>query len=664
MINHSMPSLLLVLAFVAMGWRSGEMEIKMTGLTNLQLSVIKSLKNNGDIQQEGNTVKATMYVIPSELGTIEAAGISYEITIPDMKSFCDSFWTKQKTHAVHSDAYHSTDEILSLMDSLANAFPSICRKIALGTSTNGRELCMLKISKDVSIHGNKAQICFDAGIHGDEIGGPENLIRFAKFLCTSYSTDTAISSMINSREIFIYCMVNPDGRDSMSRYNGNGIDCNRNEGYMWSGEDGTDAPFSQAETRALRTAMLSHQFAIQMSYHSGAIEILYPWGWSGSSSPDVAHHKVLSALYMSSSGYSGNYNNCSSYADYPTHGETVDYAYGTMGTAVFTFELSKNKEFPADSIAYYYNLNLSAVKKMIQYAGYGISGILTDSSNGNPVAAMLFCGSSFPFYSDSGLGDYHKFVKAGTYSLIVKANGYKSKTVSVTAQDAGVTETDILLQPDTMAKKCYGYRVITIDSATGNTYTALGMPDSQTCVLRRGSADSVTGITIDMQYPVADSTGNEIFVYVYGTTSTYTCYAGQSPDGPWKMLGTGTKSDSFDLSAGSLSYARYIRIKGTNCGLDAVAGSWKYRDATGTYGSCRSLPHYSAVISVHQSNGYVKFEMKDSNLPFRIFDMKGRCCYSDRFNNGACFWLSPARGVYMFETIGGSGLSAIRFLVR
>jgi hypothetical protein len=658
-------SIVVALVSLSFGWRDNEMEIKMSNLTKSQLARLRALNLDGDVWQNGNAAKATMYAIPSELSGLDAAGLSYTITIADMKEHYKDFWAKRKTHGAHSDAYHSAAEIISLMDSLVTAFPSICKKIKLGTSNNGVELSMLKISKNVSVHENEAQICFDGGIHGDEIGGPENLIRFARLLCTSYATDTAIASLINSREIFLYCMVNPDGRVKNDRGNYKGIDCNRNHGYMWSAEDTSTAPYSEPETKALRTAISANRFAIQISYHSGTIEILYPWGWSGTANPDQAHHKKLSSLYMSSSGYSGSYKNCSSFDDYPTHGETVDYTYGAMGAVGLTFELSENKEPPADSISYYYNLNLPAMKKMIEYAGYGIAGLITDSANGNPVAATIYAGSSFPFYSDSGLGDYHKFVNAGTYSLVVSANGYISKTVSVTAQDAKTTTTNITLKEDTSARKCYGYRVICIDSASGNTYSALGAPDSKTCILRKGSIDSVIGITIDLQYPVVNATGNEIFVYISGTTSTYTCYAGQSPDGPWKSLGTGTKTDSFDLATGSLTTARYVRIIGKDCGIDAVAGSWAYNFDTkvkeGNYASNKEM----GIMTAFSANGKVRLQLKGAdNCDFKIFDARGRCRFASSFKSGICDWPGASHGVYMLETYRKGHSSPYRFVVK
>ena len=45
-----------------------------------------------------------------------------------------------------------------------------------------------------------------------------------------------------------------------------------------------------------------------------------------------------------------------------------------------------------------------------------------------------------------------------------------------------------------------------------------------------------------------------------GTPEGFTCYASISMDGPWKNLGQGTGTTSFDLATGLLEKARYIKI--------------------------------------------------------------------------------------------------------
>ncbi len=84
------------------------------------------------------------------------------------------------------DEWHTYQEIIDAADNLALTFPSICEKHIFGTSMGGREFAALKISDNVSVDENEAEVLFDGGIHGDEYCGAENIIRFARDICNDY----------------------------------------------------------------------------------------------------------------------------------------------------------------------------------------------------------------------------------------------------------------------------------------------------------------------------------------------------------------------------------------------------------------------------------------------------------------------------------------------
>jgi len=56
---------------------------------------------------------------------------------------------------------------------------------------------------------------------------------------------------------------------------------------------------------------------------------------------------------------------------------------------------------------------------MIEYAGYGLEGIVTDAVTGDPITAAVFVNDYYPAYSDPTAGDYHKYVLPGTYSITI-----------------------------------------------------------------------------------------------------------------------------------------------------------------------------------------------------------------------------------------------------
>ena len=265
------------------GWRAGEKEVKVIIENQSQSQQLHDLHLNGDFYSD----HAILYVIPVEYDRLINSGFTCEVLINDLNKHYKNFWKNK-------DAYHSYQEIIDLRDSLVTAFPSICTKTIYGTSVEGRELTAMKISDNVLTDENEAEVMFDGGIHGDEIGAAENCIRFAKMLCLEYGNDPTITDLIDTREIWIYLMVNPDGRENMSRYNANGVDLNRDWGYMWDAWGNSTGAYSQVESKALRACMSENQFVVHTTYHSGTEYVSYPWSYRSSWAPDKAHIDYLS----------------------------------------------------------------------------------------------------------------------------------------------------------------------------------------------------------------------------------------------------------------------------------------------------------------------------------------------------------------------------------
>ena len=147
------------------GWRVGEKQIRISTENPKQIELLNELKLNSDFPGPAFD-HIIAYVTSGELAKIEALGIPYEVEIEDLNTFNENFWGIE-------EAYHTYQEIIDLADSLATAFPSICTKIIFGYSLGNRQCAALKISDNVLIDEPEAEVLFDGGIHGDEVGGPE-----------------------------------------------------------------------------------------------------------------------------------------------------------------------------------------------------------------------------------------------------------------------------------------------------------------------------------------------------------------------------------------------------------------------------------------------------------------------------------------------------------
>jgi len=540
---------LFCLGLQAEGWRTGEMEVKVYLNQPADYETLYTFHYDGEVYPGF----ARMFLLPSELARIQESGLQTEILIGNLNEYYKDFWQTD-------DAYHSYDQMVALADSLVAAFPNICTKHIFGTSLENRQLAALKISDNSATDENEAEVMFDGGIHGDEIGGPENCIRFARDLCLAYGNDPTLTDLIDNREIWIYYMVNPDGRVHMQRENMNGVDLNRDYGYMWDAWSGSTGAYSQVETKALRNCAFDNQFVVHTTYHSGTEIVSYPWSYRPDASPDQAHIHQLAGIYSSQSGY-GYLEYGQGYSSmYAINGSTKDGNYGANGAISWSIEISMDKQPPASQIMQYYNYNKPSMIALIEYAGYGIQGTVKDAGTGNAIPALIFVNSYYPTTTDPVVGDYHKYILPGTYTVKVVANGYQSQTATnVVVTAGGATVKDFLLTPQAgqfAHRFCSSQIPDNNYSDEGKTFASLGPPDNVNYSIGKNG-----WCVLDLLTPIPDGAGPDIKVFEGDASPEgYTCYVGQSMDGPWHSLGAGTATMGFDIALSGLTEARYVKI--------------------------------------------------------------------------------------------------------
>ncbi len=538
-----------------MPWRPGEMEVKVVFNDPEQVQIVGSLGLKGDIY----TDHAWLYLTPPELLKLKQTGIPFTINVPDLNARSAGYGPAQVPAG-----YYTFEQIKAIADSLATNFPGICKKVVFGFTPQMKELAALKISDNVDVDENEAEILFDGGIHGDEVGGSQNIIQFARDLCLAYGTDNYITSLVNGREIWLYYCVNPFGREYMTRQNGNGIDINRDFGYAWGAEGDSQFPFSQPESRALRDCQYSNQFACYTNYHSGAEIIAYPWSYRYSPVPDNPHINNLAKIYADSSGYQGLPYGQGSIMMYLIQGSTKDFNYASLGSVAWSIEISLNKQPAAAYVQYYYTINKPAMLALIEQAGYGIEGTVTDAVTGIPINASVWVENNYPTYTDGEAGDFHKYMIPGVYNLRFTANGYISKLVNnVTVFNKQSTVVNVQLHPE---QSQYGYRtpvthIPFFDAQNpgdeGYSAACLGAPDHVNYSLGRDGY-----VIVDMLNPVVNEPGADITIFEGDESpESYNVYALTDMDSQWKLMGTGHGTSNFDLASTTLPEARFFVIK-------------------------------------------------------------------------------------------------------
>ncbi|MFW5706114.1 MAG: GEVED domain-containing protein, partial [Bacteroidota bacterium] len=207
------------------------------------------------------------------------------------------------------------------------------------------------------------------------------------------------------------------------------------------------------------------------------------------------------------------------------------------------------------------DINLQPCINMIEYAGYGVEGMVTDAQTGDPVAAVVYVGTTLPCYTDPVVGDFHKFIMPGTYNIKVKANGYQTKIISnVNVEEFQSTVVDVQLEPEehqSVYQVCASQRPDAYPEHQQPSWEVIGPPDNISYSL------GLDGwIVVDMQELVVDGQGSDLIVFEGDATPEgYEVYAGPTIDGPWTSIGQGSGTAEFDLEGSAISEARYFKIE-------------------------------------------------------------------------------------------------------
>ncbi len=147
--------------------------------------------------------------------------------------------------------YHSYTELTTEVAAVAAAHPDIVERFSIGTSYQGRQLWAVKISDNVTVDENEPEVMFDGTHHADEHMATEMTLHILHWLVDGYGVDPRITGIVNSREIWIVFLVNPDGAEydisggTFHHWRKNrqptpgstsiGTDLNRNYSYRWGG---------------------------------------------------------------------------------------------------------------------------------------------------------------------------------------------------------------------------------------------------------------------------------------------------------------------------------------------------------------------------------------------------------------------------------------------
>ena len=357
-----------------------------------QLSRIVSIDNF-----DGTTVSA--YANTSELEVLQSLGYYYSILHPstpakavNMASTTDQMrqWNRYPTY----------DTYVAFMQEFERDYPQLCHLDTIGYSIENRLILSLEIHPQQNSNGGAPQFFYSSTMHGDEVTGFYLMLRLIDTLLRGYANNEEIQHLVNTVDIFINPLSNPDGTyaagnhtvyNSM-RYNSHYVDLNRN----YPDPFGTSPMYpQQPENTAMINYVSNHNFLLSANLHGGAEVINYPWDsfetserehpkkdwWIEISKRFVDTTRKYSTSHFRDVTNSGYINGGDWYVINNGRQDYMNYYHNCME---ITMELSSTKLLSSDRLDEYWNFESTSLINYIKeiYAlqsNNGINDLIQDS---------------------------------------------------------------------------------------------------------------------------------------------------------------------------------------------------------------------------------------------------------------------------------------------
>ncbi len=328
------------------------------------------------------TTKEERSAIAATGASIEEIGADYVVvraTSREIRRISRLGFTPEETTTTldfppADSAYHNYNEMSTAIQQVATNYPNIASRFSIGRSYEGRELWAMKISDNVGVDENEPEALFIGLHHAREHLTVEMTLYIMNLLVNNYGSDSRITNIVNSREIYIVFNLNPDGgeydiatgsyrswRKNRQPNSGStyvGTDPNRNYGYRWgccggsSGSPSSDtyrgpSAFSAPETARLRDFVSSRvvggtqQIKTSISFHTYSELVLWPYGYTYTDVPsdmNADDYNVLATMGRAMAATNG-YTAQQASDLYIADGTYDDWAYGVHRIFAYTFEM-------------------------------------------------------------------------------------------------------------------------------------------------------------------------------------------------------------------------------------------------------------------------------------------------------------------------------------
>ena len=303
-----------------------------------------------------------------KLSVLNEAGISYDIFIDDINALVESERERLAQPVESVDWFADFKNLAAInaqLDMYVAAHPTTCKIVNSGTSIQGRTIRGIRISR----HPEGTVVpgfVFTATQHAREWAATMTAMWIVDRLVEGDGVDARATAILDSSEVFVFPVLNPDGyeyswvtnrlwRKNRRQNSGGsyGVDMNRNWGFGWGGVGASTnqnnetyrgtAAFSEPETRGFRDWVTPRtNIAASLDIHSYSELLLWPWGYTGTLCPDessfanvgTAMHDAIQDVYGHDYLAGPVYSTI-----YPASGGICDWEYGTAKQLSYTVEV-------------------------------------------------------------------------------------------------------------------------------------------------------------------------------------------------------------------------------------------------------------------------------------------------------------------------------------
>ncbi|MGH3714975.1 MAG: M14 family zinc carboxypeptidase [Micromonosporaceae bacterium] len=345
---------------------------------------------------------------------------------PPAKRWQDPQLTAADVDETYYGGYHTINAHLAHLDQVAQQRPDLATVVDYGDSwrksrgSGGYDLKAICLTKKAtgdcarSPNSAKPRFFLMSQVHAREISTGDMSWRWIDHLVNGYGSDTQVTALLDSTEVWVVPIANPDGveivqqggsspvlhRKNANTSNGScsgtgvGVDLNRNNSKGWgSGSSGyaCDETYrgpqanSEVETQALQrlwrelypdkrdgsdtTPAPADTRGVAISMHSYANMVLFPWGFN--SQVKAGNDASLRGMARDMANLSGYRYGQPGEILYNAGGAHDDWLYGELGVAHFTFEIGASSGSCSGFLPQYscqQSSHWPTVKPMLLYA--------------------------------------------------------------------------------------------------------------------------------------------------------------------------------------------------------------------------------------------------------------------------------------------------------